>query len=234
MNYPGITFCFPLEHSFPFKAAELPFASSDGTTPVLSKIQIFNGPSFDSAVPRQIEDCTYFEQVIVKLGKGIEFEKRQLKVNFWDTVQDVLCELGPPEEVFVKERDQMGIHSATEEAARFAQDYFWNYFGLGLDILFDGTGHFVKKFVLHTNILSHYLSMKYAKCNFKFEDTNGEQLSHASTWGTVKKILGEPVGPPVIFERDDNPFGFTSFYGFKDCLFEIVKNEKIASVTLVT
>jgi Uncharacterised protein family (UPF0183) len=231
LNYPGVSFCFPLDKSFPFKASELPFASSDGTTPVLKKIQIFNGPSFEAAIPRKIEDCDYFEQVLVFLGKGIVFEKRHLAVNFGDTLQDVLCAIGPPEEVFVKEKDQMGIHTA-EEGSKFAQDYFWNYFSLGFDILFDGPTHAVKKLVLHTNLLNHYLSMKYSRCNFKFEDLEGE-ITHSCTWSSIKKVLGEPIGPPVIFEREDNPFGFTSFYAYTNCLFEVSKGEKIASVTLI-
>jgi hypothetical protein len=233
LNYPGISFCFPLEKSFPFNPSELPFAYTDGTTPVLSKIKIFHGPSFEAAVPRLIEDSTYFEQLLVKLGKGVEFRSRKLFLSFGDTVQDVLCEIGPPEQVYTKDRDQMVIHSTAEEVKKIAVDYFWNYFSLGLDILFDGSNHVVKKFVLHTNILNHYLSMIYAKCNFVFQDLEVGEITPLSSWTMVKRILGDPVGPPVIFEREDNPFGFTSFYAFEHCLFEIVKNDKIASVTLI-
>ena len=123
-------------------------------------------------------------------------------------------------------------YRTAEEASKFAQDYFWNYFSLGFDVLFDGTSHVVKKLVLHTNLLNHYLSMKFSRCNFKFEDLEGE-ITHSCTWSSIKKVLGEPVGPPVIFERDENPFGFTSFYAYTNCLFEVSKGEKIASVTLI-
>jgi hypothetical protein len=34
---------------------------------------------------------------------------------------------------------------------RLTGDYFYNYTGLGLDILFDASSHTAKKFVLHTN-----------------------------------------------------------------------------------
>ena len=35
-------------------------------------------------------------------------------------------------------------------------DYFYNYFTLGIDILFDGKTHTVTKLVLHNNYPGHY------------------------------------------------------------------------------
>lgn len=58
-------------------------------------------------------------------------------------------------------------------------DYFYNYFALGIDILFDIQTHIVKKFILHTNFPSHYqfnqyisvttylTTLRYVKCNFR-------------------------------------------------------------------
>ena len=43
-------------------------------------------------------------------------------------------------------------------------DYFYNYFTLGIDILFDGSKHSVKKFVLHSNYPGHYDFNIYYRC----------------------------------------------------------------------
>ena len=52
-------------------------------------------------------------------------------------------------------------------------DYFYNYFRMGLDILIDGERHVVKKFVLHTNVPSHPLFSKYDRCNFEVKVPGG-------------------------------------------------------------
>ncbi|VDQ11110.1 unnamed protein product, partial [Trichobilharzia regenti] len=66
---------------------------------------------------------------------------------------DVLSALGSPSRVFYKTEDKMKIH--LPQPHRLVQpkksDYFYNYFSLGLDILFDAQRHEVMKFVLHTN-----------------------------------------------------------------------------------
>jgi len=47
-------------------------------------------------------------------------------------------------------------------ATAIGLDYFFNYFDLGIDILFDGVTNVVKKFILHTNFPSHYDFNRYA------------------------------------------------------------------------
>lgn len=56
LSYPGISFLFPLTDDFlPLNLDELPFLSHDGlTAPVLSGVQIFDGPSFELAAPRDL------------------------------------------------------------------------------------------------------------------------------------------------------------------------------------
>lgn len=43
-------------------------------------------------------------------------------------------------------------------------DYFYNYFQLGMDFLFDASTHTVKKFILHTNFPTHYEFNQYPFC----------------------------------------------------------------------
>ncbi|XP_029993542.1 UPF0183 protein C16orf70 homolog [Sphaeramia orbicularis] len=87
-------------------------------------------------------------------------------IFFGDSCQDVLGALGSPHKVFYKSEDKMKIHSPSphKQVPSKCNDYFFNYFTLGVDILFDSTTHLVKKFVLHTNFswtlqLQHISSM---------------------------------------------------------------------------
>lgn len=88
-----------------------------------------------------------------KIGKGISFDNAS--ISFGNTPQEVLSELGSPETIYTKVDDHMKLHAPNSEED--TSDYFYNYFHLGLDILFDGISHRVKKFVFHTNFPSHYL-----------------------------------------------------------------------------
>ncbi|KAG0366627.1 hypothetical protein BGZ54_005106, partial [Gamsiella multidivaricata] len=45
-------------------------------------------------------------------------------------------------------------------------DYFYNYFHLGIDVLFDGSTHRCKKIVMHTNIPGHFDFQSYKRCPF--------------------------------------------------------------------
>uniref|UniRef100_A0A0R0F6N4 Uncharacterized protein n=1 Tax=Glycine max TaxID=3847 RepID=A0A0R0F6N4_SOYBN len=103
--------------------------------------------------------------------------------------------------------DQMVIHSASDlrPPAILCGDYFYNYFTCGLDILFDGQTHKIKKFVLHTNFPGHADFNSYIKCNF------------------------------VVYGLDcsaSNPFGSTLVYGYQNIAFEVMKNGYIATITL--
>ncbi|VDP09333.1 unnamed protein product [Schistosoma margrebowiei] len=81
----------------------------------------------------------------------------------FSTNQDVLSALGSPSRVFYKTEDKMKIH--LPQSHRLVQprksDYFFNYFPLGLDILFDAQTHEVMKFVLHTNQPGEYTFNTY-------------------------------------------------------------------------
>ena len=49
------------------------------------------------------------------------------------------------------------------------QDYFYNYFQIGFDLLFDVQTHRVKKIVVHTNFPGHVSFNRYRRCFFKFK-----------------------------------------------------------------
>lgn len=65
----------------------------------------------------------------------------------------------------------MKIHSpsAHKRVQNRRSDFFFNYFTLGLDILFDARTQKAKKLILHTNYPGHYNFNMYHRCEFKLE-----------------------------------------------------------------
>uniref|UniRef100_A0A3B3I521 Phagosome assembly factor 1 n=1 Tax=Oryzias latipes TaxID=8090 RepID=A0A3B3I521_ORYLA len=150
-------------------------------------------------------------------------------IFFGDSCQDVLGALGSPHKVFYKSEDKMKIHSPSphKQVPSKCNDYFFNFFTLGVDILFDSTTHLVKKFVLHTNYPGHY--------NFNIQEENICLLM--LPWDQIQELLGHPMEKPVVLHRSSsanntNPFGSTFCFGLQRMIFEVMQNNHIASVTL--
>uniref|UniRef100_A0A9J8AUX8 Phagosome assembly factor 1 n=1 Tax=Cyprinus carpio carpio TaxID=630221 RepID=A0A9J8AUX8_CYPCA len=170
-------------------------------------------------------------------------------IYFGDSCQDVLSALGSPHKVFYKSEDKMKIHSPSphKQVPSKCNDYFFNYYILGVDILFDSTTHLVKKFVLHTNYPGHYNFNIYHRCDFKIPliikkdraDAQSEDciLTTYSKWDQIQELLGHPMEKPVVLHRSSsanntNPFGSTFCFGLQRMIFEVMQNNHIASVTL--
>uniref|UniRef100_A0A8C5PW71 Phagosome assembly factor 1 n=1 Tax=Leptobrachium leishanense TaxID=445787 RepID=A0A8C5PW71_9ANUR len=136
-------------------------------------------------------------------------------IHFGDSCQDVLSTLGAPHKIFYKSDDKMKIHSPSphKQVPAKCNDYFYNYFTLGVDILFDANTHKAKKF--------------YS------EDAGG--MYHL--WDSIQELLGHPMEKPVVLHRSSspnntNPFGSTFCFGLQRMIFEVMQNNHIASVTL--
>lgn len=185
------------------------------------------------------------------LGVMADAKVRSLErsIFFGDSCQDVLGALGSPHKVFYKSEDKMKIHSPSphKQVPSKCNDYFFNYFTLGVDILFDSTNHLVKKFVLHTNYPGHYNFNIYHRCDFKIPlvikkegaDSQTEDciLTTYSKWDQIQELLGHPMEKPVVLHRSSsanntNPFGSTFCFGLQRMIFEVMQNNHIASVTL--
>ncbi|KAL8608778.1 hypothetical protein ACOMHN_065515 [Nucella lapillus] len=190
------------------------------------------------------------------VGKEEESRKKVMEkeVLFGQTCQEVMSHLGAPGKVFYKAEDKMKIHSASAHKRPHSTtaDYFYNYFTLGLDILFDAVTHRVKKFVLHTNYPGHYTFNIYCRCEFKLpvvldsrDKSRQQQGDHEDVltinaftkWWEVQSLLLRPEQKPVILNRSSctntsNPFGSTFCYGVHDVIFEVMHNQHIASITL--
>nr|CAB3468998.1 unnamed protein product [Digitaria exilis] len=261
--YPGLSFAFPIPSQYTnlftngeVADADLPLEFPDGTTPVTCRVSIYDS-STDSkvgvgslmdkaAVPALPAGSLYMEEVHAKLGEELWFTIGGQHIPFGASPQDVWTDLGRPCGIHQKQVDQMVIHSASDPRPRttLCGDYFYNYFSRGIDILFDGQTHRIKKFVLHTNFPGHSDFNSYKKCNFVIYDAEAEGtyqpgnvskncITPRTKWEQVKEVLGD-CGRAAIQTQGsmNNPFGSTFVYGYQNIAFEVMKNGYIATVTL--
>uniref|UniRef100_A0A0D9WU38 Uncharacterized protein n=1 Tax=Leersia perrieri TaxID=77586 RepID=A0A0D9WU38_9ORYZ len=246
--YPGLSFAFPIPSQYTnlfTNGEDLPLEFPDGTTPVTCRVCIYDsstdskvgvGSLMDKAiVPALPAGSLYMEEVHAKLGEELLFTIGGQRIPFGASPQDVWTELGRPCGIHQKQVDQMVIHSASDPRPRttLCGDYFYNYFSRGIDILFDGQTHRIKKFVLHTNFPGHSDFNSYMKCNFVISDAEAEGtdqpgsipkncITPRTKWEQVKEILGD-CGRAAIQTQGsmNNPFGSTFVYGYQNISFEV-------------
>lgn len=266
--YPGLCFAFPIPAQYTdscqHREAELPLEFPDGTTPVMSRLCIYDGTVLagpgstalvKKALPPQLPSGSlYMEEVHVKLAKELWFTGGGQHLPFGASPQDVWAELGRPCCINPKQVDPMVIHSASDTRPRTALcgDYFYNFFARGVDILFDGQTHRIKKFVLHTNFPGHTDFNCYIKCNFVIHcptaaaeaglavsgtaaqgDESQRTITADTKWQEVQQLLGDGGRAAIQAQGSvSNPFGPTFVYGYRNIAFEVMKNGHIATVTL--
>ncbi|XP_039298490.1 UPF0183 protein CG7083 [Nilaparvata lugens] len=279
LNFRGLSFSFPVDTKFQPRychgLGSLQFPT--GASPCVSRTCIYTGHSLVDCVPPILPLACYCGQVYLEKAEVIREKdrtcglrlhlyleglptrcKRQSLVrDIWlgDTCQDVASLIGAPQRIFYKSEDKMKIHSpnAHKRVSTRRSDYFFNYFTLGIDMLFDARTQKVKKFVLHTNFPGHYNFNMYHRCEFHLSfpadrhlictDSNSDKktapsiiVSAYSKWDVISDQL-KPSERPVVLNRASstnttNPFGSTFCYGYQDMIFEVMPNHHIASVTL--
>ncbi|ORX86039.1 UPF0183-domain-containing protein [Anaeromyces robustus] len=238
LNYPGITFIFPIPKEFINKYKdELPFELEDGTTPVANRVYIYSGKNWtESVFPSNNESSNNFDDLYINENYELIFPKKNLTLSLGMDSQNVIGDLGSPSNIYYKHEDKMTIHSSDKEEVtqNTSQDYFYNYYHLGLDLLFDGLNNKIKKIILHHNFPGHFDFFKYNKCQYKLKLSQDQEISPNNDWTTIQSILGPPIGPPIIFKREEdiNPFGSTHIYGYEHLLFEVLKNNYVATMTI--
>ncbi|XP_046558892.1 phagosome assembly factor 1-like isoform X2 [Haliotis rubra] len=280
LNFRGLSFDFPIDSKFEPKYAHglgsLQFPN--GASPTVSRMCIYSGNSLQEtkAPPLPVScfhgncflDCLEvlrehnttlgLKFLLVTEGNGtgklLDPRKRPIEriVRFGDSCQDVISALGCPSKVFYKSEDKMKIHSpeAHKRVRSRSADFFYNYFTMGVDLLFDANSYLVKKFILHTNFPGHYNFNMYCRCEFKLPVmVSREKQQHSlmddsdfivtaySRWNDVQSSLLKADERPVILNRSSstntsNPFGSTFCYGVQDMIFEVMQNQHIASLTL--
>lgn len=271
LNFRGLSFFFPsndkLEHNYSHGLGSLQFSNGP---PVVSKLCIYMGNSLtETKAPPLPISCylakCYSDTVQLVQGeagtvnglkvtlygesgspsKHSEVRKSVIveKVLFGDSCQDVMSALGAPCKVYYKDEDKMKIHSTSpdKQVINPESDYFYNYFTLGLDILFDGSKHRAKKFILHSNYPGHYDFNIYHRCYFELQLKHGESemlVTTCTKWDTVQEVFSTTFRKPVVLNRRSstnttNPFGPTFCYGLNNLIFEVMpSNNYIASVTI--
>lgn len=101
--------------------------------------------------------------------------------------------------------------SISSRPRSFYPDYFFNYFELGFDLLFDGTSHKVKKIILHTNLIGTADFQKYNKCNFVLavdtspSSSNPPAVPELSSSKKKKKSGSGSKGGSRLLEAEDVP-----------------------------
>ncbi|KAJ3159729.1 hypothetical protein HDU86_001379 [Geranomyces michiganensis] len=171
-----------------------------------------------------------------------------LALMFGTPTQDVLDALGKPDAICARDSEppilrtseptggsdfgtSAGAHGTAGGAGSESEsdedgvgDYFWNYFDLGIDLLFSGTQHALKKIIMHANAVGHWEFTQYIKCEFIIESRG---LSVDSKWNEIQKAMrlteDAPTPRPVVHNRGghQNPFGPTCFYGYPGIIFEV-------------
>jgi len=256
LTYPGITFEFDIPKEVLELAKEMdqPIEfPKPHFTPNCKRILLYYGKTYkEKSLPETIK---HQEFVQVRLGKGITIGKTK-RIEFGDTPQDILLTLGVPDSIYYKPKNGMSIHTMMREGIKnqtmeskkktllFDEpgvDYFYNYNLLGLDVMFDGSSHAIRKMILHTNFPGSKDFNAYNKCNFKIDynefhkDLNGH-FGPSTNVSEIRKKLDqhftkqEPlVGSDTL---NDNPFGGTKYYSYPSCIIEALQSDYINSVTL--
>ncbi|ENN82054.1 hypothetical protein D910_04829 [Dendroctonus ponderosae] len=265
LNFRGLSFYFPVESKFQkgstHNLASLQFPP--GSSPVVSRMAIYSGSSVDSAPAPDLPLSCYQGQLYMKRAeilrgdgytKGIKLDllagtnnriidstilRIERKILLGQSAQDISSAIGAPSKVFYKSEDKMRIHAsnALRRVSSNRSDYFFNYFTLGLDVLFDARTHLAKKFVLHTNYPGHYNFNMYLRCEFELPLDGATVVGAYSNWSEVCKKL-TPSERPVVLNRASstnttNPFGSTLCYGYQDIIFEVLAAEERAGLLTV-
>ncbi|XP_050069817.1 PHAF1 protein CG7083 [Anopheles maculipalpis] len=276
LHFRGLSFYFPvdskLQPGYAHGLGSLHFPS--GASPVVSKMAIYSGVNVIDSRPPPLPLSCYHQQLYLEAAtvlrssahgtrglrlqlytegsiRSLEPRKQCLtrEILFGDSCQDVASNLGAPSRVFFKSEDKMKIHSpsAHRRVQSKRSDFFFNYFTLGIDVLFDARTHKTKKIIMHTNFPGHYNFNMYHRCEFQLELAADKVTEDApldapvtitaySKWDTIASRLA-PAERPVVLHRvgstnTANVFGSTFSYGYQDIIFEVMPNNYIASVTL--
>jgi hypothetical protein len=190
LQYPGVLFLFPQppapqqQHQQQQQPQQQhgPGAGSGSELPVplstpASRIIIHHGSAASLAAaqaappPALPLGSTYFEAVEAVAGQGLLLCGGGQLLRFGDSPQDLTSELGQPSSTHTKPASSVphgsGALLAAGAGTGAAHDFVYCYAQRGLDALFCGTSHRLKKLVLHANPPGHPNFGLYSKCNFR-------------------------------------------------------------------
>eukprot|EP00644_Phytophthora_capsici_P012619 jgi/Phyca11/506936/fgenesh2_kg.PHYCAscaffold_23_\ len=223
LGYEGgsVKFPIPAEYRHLYQnGTDLPMEFPNGATPAATGFIVYVGGDYRSPGVPTPTKRHYFEEVDVEVGED--------RTTFFSQAGsrasnlEVISEIGAPVSVFRKSEDP---NDGATVAGGLVSDYFHNYPHLGLDILYDSM-HRVSKVILKTNALGHPDFGAYNKCNFRIR------------WKDIRLVFGGVSDlRPIVHDNGLglHPFGSSLCYSpTPGCIFEVMKNGFIASVTLIS
>nr|CCA24590.1 conserved hypothetical protein [Albugo laibachii Nc14] len=249
LSYEGgcVRFPIPIEHQDLYKdQTDLPLAFPNGSTPIANGFTIFSGSDQHApCIPRPL-NRNYGEIVSVLIypsAATLLFCEKKSEIELGWTPQQVISSIGQPISVFRKSEDP---NTGSVVVRECINDYFHNYPHLGCDVMYNSL-HNVTKIILRTNVLGHPDFGTYHKSNFQIfihktsesgsEDGTCEMITPETTWEEIQKNLSITSKiRPVIHDSGLglHPFGSSYCYApVPDCIFEVMKNGFLASVTIV-
>lgn len=124
LQYPGVAMAFHLPdadatfdpHAGDAADQQQQLVLRDGRSPPLHRLFVHGGSDvaeYARALPPAPLACdSYFEPLVVLLGRGVLLERRGVLVGFDCRAQDLLSDIGPPQNIHIKrhDTDKMSIH----------------------------------------------------------------------------------------------------------------------------
>lgn len=173
LTYNGVSILFPIPERFRSRydgsGTELPLELPDGTTPAASRIMLFHGKSVEAAqLPPLPPNAPYFEPVCARVGgrdgsgTRVMFANRRTSLKLGCSLQAVLGALGEPSARFDKPSGGTGGGGG-------GRGYFFNYFDLGIDVMFDPSCHRACKIVFRANWPGTPEFCQYSRCNLELQ-----------------------------------------------------------------
>lgn len=134
LQYPGVAMAFHLPdadasfdpHAGDAAEQQQQLVLRDGRSPPLHRLFVHGGSDvgeYARALPPPPLSCdSYFEPLVVLLGRGVLLERRGVLVGFDCRAQDLLSDIGPPQNIHIKrhDTDRMSIHRQQAAAATAA------------------------------------------------------------------------------------------------------------------
>ena len=181
--YPSLIFNFAIpqqyndlfveKYSIRKRDIEIPVNLPDNSSPLLDHLILFEGER-PNLISSKIDPK---EKIQVDLMREIvKVKGGELKIGI-SSPQDVISILGTPNEIIQKGENKMKIHhNISSKTDHLKNCCLYNYFDLGMDIIFDFENYRIISIILHTNLISHPDFSVYSKCNFSV--SLDPELSH--------------------------------------------------------
>lgn len=180
----------------------------------------------------------------------------QRKVLFGDTMQSVLTELGAPDSCYYRTFDNYEMFlpmpermpQLDQQVSCHRTDMFFNYFNLGMDVVFDAVSMGVKKFVLHASPPEAVEFESYSRCHFRLACSHGQLatsneaqivFSPSHTWSQVASYLGTASRlRKVVQHRELEFLGHPCtthlwYSALGQCMVEVLANDVMSCICIL-